>query len=261
VSASTDPLDVFRDFMGAPNVLERRWNDLREEMEKAGIRNPELAITELQLFAHPAPPKDGEEAKLTYDRLTDPATHAEALYDLLIYHAAIRLAPFVPMVTHSATVNHGGGLKKQRERVYANPCHYAQSAFADFAEATPVAIRLRAATAKMPVVLGDLRNAKEGGEYPVVDALAAVAKNGDMLLSIVHRETTGPLRLSVSLEGFSAAPEAKTLSFTAPFPWSANTLNQPDAVRPIPSVTSVKENRLSLELPPWSAMILRIPSR
>jgi len=44
----------------------------------------------------------------------------QAIYDALIYHAVIRLATFVEMVAYSATVNHGGGLPKERERAWAN---------------------------------------------------------------------------------------------------------------------------------------------
>jgi hypothetical protein len=40
-----------------------------------------------------------------------PATLAEALYDTLFYHVAVRNAPLVEVITHSATVNHGGRLR------------------------------------------------------------------------------------------------------------------------------------------------------
>ena len=52
VSADTDPLDVFRDFMAVPEVLEQKWAALRDDMKKGGIADPRLAVTELQMFAH-----------------------------------------------------------------------------------------------------------------------------------------------------------------------------------------------------------------
>ena len=159
VPADTDPLDVFRDFMAVPEVLEQKWAALRDDMKQGGIADPRLAITELQMFAHLGRSSSSERPRrLTHETLVNPATQAEALYDVLIYHAAVRLAPFVEMVTHSATVNHGGGLRKTHERVFANPCHYAQSMFAAFAEATPVKTDLTCATEKAPLVLPDLRN-------------------------------------------------------------------------------------------------------
>src|ERR1043166_2183684 len=136
VSPTVDPLDVFRDFMAVPEVLESKWSALQGEMLKAHIPEPRLAVTELQMFAHLDHPSDGDaSARLTHENLVSPGTHAEGLYDVLIYHAAVRLGRFVELVTHSAIVNHGGGLRKEHERVYANPCHYAQAAFAMFAGA------------------------------------------------------------------------------------------------------------------------------
>ena len=52
VSPATDPMDVYRDFMAVPDVLEKKWAALREDMRKAGIQEPRLAVTELQMFAH-----------------------------------------------------------------------------------------------------------------------------------------------------------------------------------------------------------------
>ena len=49
VSRRTDPLDVFRDFMRVPEVLEHKWGELREDMAKGGVRDGRLAVTELQM--------------------------------------------------------------------------------------------------------------------------------------------------------------------------------------------------------------------
>lgn len=135
VSPTVAPLDVYRDFMAVPEVLENKWAALRSNMESNGIKEPRLAVTELQLFAH-IRRETNVTARLTHENLASPGTQAEAIYDTLVYHAAVRLAPFVEMITHSAVVNHGGGLRKEHERVYANPCYYAQAAFSAFAGAS-----------------------------------------------------------------------------------------------------------------------------
>ena len=151
VSLNADPLDVFRDFMAVPDMLEKRWAALAKQMADAGIREPRLAITELQMFASLGRVTDGAAPpRMTAANLVNPGTLAEALYDVLFYHSAVRLAPFVEMVTHSATVNHGGGLRKEHERVYANPCYYAQAAFHRFLGATPVATELDAPESSRP---------------------------------------------------------------------------------------------------------------
>ncbi len=120
VNSDTDPVELYQAFMGYPSVLEQRYRDLEARMRHAGITEPHLAITELQLFAH----FQGEatpEGKLTPAMMPRPDTVAEALSLTEIVNTCIRLGDFVELITHSATVNHGGGLRKQRERVYATP--------------------------------------------------------------------------------------------------------------------------------------------
>jgi alpha-L-arabinofuranosidase len=260
VPRATDPLDVFRDFMLVPDVLERKWADLRADMARAGVHDPRLAVTELQLFAHLGrAPATNETARLDGRNLVNPATLAEALYDTLICHAAVRLQPFVEIITHSATVNHGGGLRKERERVYASPCHHANAMFAGFADATPLAIELRAPEETAPIVLPDIQNAGSTTSFRVVDAVAAVAANGDLLISIVHRGTREPVRLAITIEGFQAA-SARVRILSGPEPWAANSAASPEAIQPTDSEVEVREGSLALELEPCSLVALRLPN-
>jgi alpha-N-arabinofuranosidase len=179
----------------------------------------------------------------------------------LIYHAAIRLAPFVEMVTHSATVNHGGGLRKERERVYANPCHYAQAAFSAFAGATPVTIELETNVERAPQVLPDLKQAAPEASFGAVDALAATAADGSLLVSLVHRGSAGVIHLVVELQAFEAANTAEIRTLTAEVPWAVNTLDRPEAVKPADSTAEVRAGRLELDLRPYSVVRVRIPKR
>lgn len=260
VPADTDPLDVYRDFMVVPDILEHRWGQLRDDMRRARIDQPSLAVTELQMFARIGEPSKKDAPRvLNHANLVSPNTHAEGLYNVLIYHAAIRLAPFVEMVTHSATVNHGGGLRKSRERVFANPCHYAQAMFADFAEAMPVAVELDAPEQEAPRVLGDLRNVTEICKYKAVDAIAALDDKGDLLISIVHRGTSQPIDLDIGLDGFKASSRVELKTLAADMPWEANTLENPQAVKPMAATAICNANRLSLTLQPYSFTCVRIP--
>ena len=263
VSPEADPLDVYRDFMAVPEVLERKWADLERDMTRGGVRRPRLAVTELQMFARLAgAPKAGAAARLTHEKLVNPGTQAEALYDVLLYHACVRLAPFVEMVTHSATVNHGGGLRKQRERVYANPCHHAQAAFAAFAGATPVAVTLETPMERAPRVLPDLAStAKDAKEvaFGAVDALAALAADGSLLVSLVHRGTSGPIRVAIELRDFAPAARADVRTLAADAPWSANSLDAPEAVKPVDSTAEVRGARVEVDLKPYTVTRLRFP--
>lgn len=260
VSANADPLDVFRDFMAVPAVLERKWAGLRQDMLHGGVKEPRLAVTELQMFAHLGGRADpNAPAKLTHGNLVNPGTLAEALYDVLIYHAAARLDPFVEMVTHSATVNHGGGLRKERERVYANPCYYAQAAFAELAGATPVAIDLQAPSERAPLVLPELRNATQEQSFKTVDALAALAANGDLLISIVHRAGAGSTRLGIEWQGFAAGKTAQVRTLSGDVPWAANTLEHPETIAPADITVETRPNGLALDLKPYSVLRVRVP--
>ncbi|MEN6578397.1 MAG: alpha-L-arabinofuranosidase C-terminal domain-containing protein [Phycisphaerales bacterium] len=259
VPTSTNPLDVFRDFMAVPEVLEQRWAALRDDMKNGGVNDPQLAVTELQLFAHLGRSSPDAPRRLTHENLVNPATQAEALYDVLIYHSAVRLAPFVTMVTHSATVNHGGGLRKSREQVYANPCHWAQAMFAALAEAVPVKTDLTCSTEKAPLVLPELRNAEKEWTYKTLDVLAAQAADGSLLVSIVHKMAETPTDLEIALSGFESGGKAEIQTLAAAVPWAANTLEAPEAIKPVASTKDLSNGRLSLRLPPYSYTLVRVP--
>jgi len=261
VSPATDPVAVHRDFMAVPEVLEQRWSALRDDLARSGIAQPRLAVTELQTFARLSrAPEPNAPVRLTRDNLPGQASLTEAIYNVLIYHACVRLAPFVTMVTHSATVNHGGGLRKERERVWANPCHYAQAMFAALAEATPVALEIECALEQAPRVLPDLRNAVPNLSFGALDTLAAVAPDGALLLSLVHRGSTGPIRLSIECRDFPAAGMATVRTLTAAVPWATNTLEHPEAVLPSDSSLPVHAGQLTIDLAPYTVARVRLPA-
>jgi alpha-N-arabinofuranosidase len=259
VPRDTDPLDVYRDFMVIPDILAHRWASLQQQMKEVGIAQPHLAVTELQMFARLGAAGRGT-TRLTHENLVNPATLAEALYDALIYHRAIELAPFVTMVTHSATVNHGGGLRKQQERVFANPCHHLQAAMAELAEAMPVQVHVESPEETAPRVLPDLKSAAEDFRFAAIDALAAADSDGTLWLSLVHRGSQGPIEVSVQVAGAAINTTAELRTLSADVPWAVNSLDTPDHVRPIDSTIVVQDSRLVLTLRPWSWVRVRIPT-
>jgi len=255
VSSSVDPLDVYRNFMATPDILGNKWSDLRESMLAAGVREPKLAITELQLFAHLSGGFSAN-SRLTRENLVNPGTQAEAVYDTLMYHTAVRLGPYVELITHSAVVNHGGGLRKEFERVYANPCFYAQSAFAAFAGATPVALQVQSATEHASIVLPDLSSGASEVSYPTISAVAAKADDGSLLISIVNRGTASRAQLKIVINGFDVPPQAELWSLGANVPWAANSFQQSGAI--VPSISSVAISSRGIELNLRAYTVLRV---
>jgi len=255
VPADTEPLDVFRDFMAVPQVLEQKWGALQKDMKNAGINNPRLAVTELQMFARIGrPSSDDAPRRLSHQTLVSPATHAEALYNVLIYHASVRLAPFVNMVTHSATVNHGGGLRKDREHIFANPCHYGQAMFAAFAEAVPVKIELRSPTQTASLVLPDLKNVTSTCSYKTIDALAAKSQDGNLLISLVHRGTSEPIDLEIVIKDSAYTGRAEIQTLTADVPWAVNTIEKPEAIIPVTTATKIENGKMLITIKPYTVL-------
>jgi alpha-N-arabinofuranosidase len=241
--------------MAVPQVLEQKWAALENDMKNASIKNPRLAVTELQMFARIGRPSSNDATRsLSHETLVSPATHAEALYNVLIYHASIRLAPFVNMVTHSATVNHGGGLRKDRERVYANPCHYAQSMFAAFADAVPVKIELASPTQTAPLVLPDLRNVTSTCSYKTIDALAAKSKDGNMLILLVHRGTSDPVDLEIIIKDSAYTGRAEIQTLSANVPWAVNTLENPQAIIPVNTTAKIENGKMLITTKPYTVL-------
>jgi alpha-L-arabinofuranosidase len=260
VKRNVEPLDVYRDFMGIPEVLERRWRNLEHDMQNAGISSPQLAVTELQMFAKIGDKSGSEPDKLQWDNLVSPGTQAEALYDVLIYHAALRLSPFVELITHSATVNHGGGLRKHHEHVYANPCYYAQSSFAALAGATIVPVEVDCATEKTPLVLPELRNAEPNPtSYGALDAIAARTSE-NVWISLVNRGSC-PLDVAVEVNGFSSGSTAQVRSLSADVPWASNTSHSPDRVKPVDSTVAVQDGKLHVILPAYTVARVSLPKK
>ena len=92
----------------------------------------------------------------------------------------------------------------------------------------------------------------------MLDALAALGTNGDLLLSLVHRGADGPIRVSVQLDGFSSSDKAQLRTLAGPAPWAANTLKEPAAVQLARSEIEVRDGSLTLLLQPYSIVQARI---
>ena len=230
-------------------------------MTANGIKSPGFALTELQIYPALERRSDSNmQGPLSHENLVNPGSQAEALYDVLIYHAAIRMSPFFELITHSGTVNHGGGLRKYHEQIYANPCYYAQSSFAALAGATPVAVEIESAREKAPMVLPDLQKAVAGASFNVVDAIAAVSADA-LWLSMVHRGSAGPIDLEVNIDGVKTGVTAAVRIQSAEKPWLGNSFQTRTAISPVDSTAEVRNGILQLKLKPYSVVRVRVPKR
>jgi alpha-L-arabinofuranosidase len=130
--------------------------------------------------------------------------------------------------------------------------------FADFAGAVPVVIEISSPKEKAPLVLPGLRNATKDCSYKVIDSVAALDRNGDLLISVVHRGASQPVQLSITLKGFRPEPQSKVTTLLADVPWAANTLENQEAVKPVVTTAQFEGRKLSLTLQPYSFTCIRV---
>jgi len=252
VNPQTDPDELFHAFMGFARQLGAEYRDLRRQMLAVGIHNPRLAITELQLFARFAGSSSGPQGPLSPETMPTPRTISEALYDATIIHECIRLGDFVEMLTHSATVNHGGGLEKRRERVWAHPCHYGNAMMRVLAGGTPLAVEMESGTYATLHAFGEIAPMKD---VPVLDPLAVLGPDASLLsLMVVHRGSgIGPVALLVDPGQFPAHAEAEVVTLAGDSTHDRNSLEEPERVRPRKSSLTLRpDGTAAVTLPPYS---------
>jgi alpha-N-arabinofuranosidase len=266
VDGSTDPAELYHAFMGFSEQLGETYLDLRDRMAAAGVADPKLDITELQLFAHfrgdaeDGPEDDGtdESERLTPETMPTPTTISEALYDATIRHECIRLGEFVEMLTHSATVNHGGGLWKQGERVWANPCHYGRSMGSAQAGGTPVGVEVACDTVSTETAFREI-DPIDGAS--ALDVMATVSDDeSELVAMLVNRTADETLSVSLDVDGFDAAGEAAVTTLSGETMYDANSRDDPERVAPESSALTVDGGRATLDLPPYSLVRLTLPA-
>ncbi|ESP89749.1 alpha-L-arabinofuranosidase C-terminal domain-containing protein [Candidatus Halobonum tyrrellensis] len=271
VDATTDPDELFHAFMGFPDQLRTRFDDLRGRMEDAGVDDPKLDVTELQLFASFQPDAegtgresrhasdteaDGRGGALSPETMPTPTTISEALYDAVVRHTFIRMGGFVEMLTHSATVNHGGGLWKEGERVWANPCHYGRSIGSELAGKTPLGVEVTCDTIGTETTF---REIDPVDSVPALDAMAAVGDD-ELAVVVVNRASrTESTDLAVDLGAFDTGSEGTVTVLSGESMADENTRDDPTRVVPESSSIPVEDGGIELSLDPYSMVRVTVP--
>ena len=247
--ASTEPMHVYSEYMMMPDMFEQAHKKTREIMKDLGIKDPRLALTELQIFGEAKQPEDGEEIRLTRENIVSPETQAEALHLTFFHHAAVRLHPFFSMITHTATLNHGGGLRKVREQVFRNPVFLARTMLADLSETIPCAVDVTCGEENSP---GVYRARSTDEKMFIVSAVAGETADKNLVVSIAHRGSKGPVSLRLEVPEEYKGADAEIVRLFADNPWDRNTFDEPEKITPEESSAKVKEGVLEIELPLFS---------
>ncbi|HIE50131.1 MAG TPA: hypothetical protein EYP85_00070 [Armatimonadetes bacterium] len=240
VPADTPPETVFRSLMAYPTWYEGHLQALGRQMAQGGVR-PRLAITELQIFTNKP-------------NLPNNSTLSEALFWAGIVNTAIRLGDLVELITHSALVNHGGGLRKEREIVYPNPVYWARRLYATQPGRWPV--RVRVTTPHFSVLR--LHNLPAVRNAPYLDAVALLDDAGEELnLLVTNRHPTDALAAEIVLADLPAQTEVFVQTLTGSDYMARNTWERPGEVKLRESTIKAQAKGLTYTFPACSLTRLR----
>lgn len=245
ISPEADAREVFEELMAFPVSLRAKLIGLGRLMQQAGLK-PSIAITEAQIFTNrPGLPTN--------------STQAESLFLAGLIHAAIREGDLVEMITHSALVNHAGGLRKQREIVFANPVHYASLLYGTHSGVYPVALKAKVPHYRSP---GKYLRQTRDVSVPLLDPVALVDEKGEELtLIVINRSSERPLECTIALDGFPAAPQVRTRTLDGASYLAQNTLEEPGRVTLRADDFTIEGPSFEYRFPPHSLVELVIRRR
>lgn len=234
-----DPRRVYLEHMAFTPAYGRMWRELTRPMVEAGL-TPRLAITEQQIFTQ-------------RPELPNNATLTEAIWTASILHEALRAGALIELLTHSALINHGGGLRKEREVVYAQPVWWVTHLYGGVPEELHV-LEVEVETPRFSAEPHRLRTAPDA---PYLDAAALGDAAGSVLyLYLLNRHPDIPLAVSLQLP---AAPfaAAQRITLTGDSFMAQNSWDHPDNVAPISEELPLPPSA-PLLLPPCSLVRLRL---
>ena len=234
-----DPAEVFESLMAYTYFYARHLRDLGEQMAE-GVKEPKFAVTELQIFTRGP-------------NLPSNSTLSESLFWSGIVNTCIRSRGLVEMITHSALVNHGGGLRKEREFVYPNPVYYARKLYSTQSGTVPVRIHVRC-----PMYKSSGRYSP-ASDVPYLDAIALVDDNSSELnLILTNRHPREALDVHIALHDFDPAEDVHIQTLTGASYMSRNEWDHPDEVKLQESSLRIDGTKLNYIIPAHSIVLLTL---
>lgn len=233
IAADADAMEVWKGLVAfADGYAERVGGLIAEPMRRAGIE-PKVAITEMQIFTNrPSLPNN--------------KSIAEALWLASLLHTAIRSNGLVELITHSALLNHGGGLGKNRSVVYAEPVWWATHLYSSQRGTIPVQVRLDS-----PVFSTSDKYITRRENVPYADAAALLDPSAKSVsVFLINRHPSEMYHVSLTARGGEFAQRAQATLLAAKDILTRNTWDARDSVRPADAEVSTPD----IALPPLSLM-------
>jgi alpha-N-arabinofuranosidase len=256
VGNDTDPATLFQGFMGYATTLPAKYGAMCDRMKAHGVADPHIAITELQLFAHFRGLRERRHA-LRPDHMPTSATISEALYLTTMINASIHTQGLVNMITHSATLNHGGGLRKAQERVWGTPVHYAHQMSVELAGGTPVKMSLTCPGYDTEKSFGQVPAHRD---MPALEPMAVLSADGKALLITLMSRVAGGDPIQVEIDpGVPVAAQATVVSLSGDTMYDQNILEAPERIVPRSETVAVQGGKLKLAVPPYTLLRVTLP--
>ncbi len=232
----SDPLEVYESIMAYTSYYPTELQILSDQMAEY-IEEPKIAVTELQIF-------------INERNIPNNHSLSEALFYSGIINASIRSNGLVEMITHSAIVNHGGGLIKYKEFVFPNPVYYARKLYSTQSGAIPVRINLSS-----PMYTSSGRYSPVM-EVPYLDAIGLLNDDGSELnLILTNRHPDDSLETQISLNDFSPGNNVMIQTLSGTSFLSRNRWQNPDQVRIQTSEMQIDGQNIRYSVPAHSIVL------
>ena len=244
IPADADPVEVWKEFVAfADGYLDYLEALVGEPMRRAGL-TPRAAVTEMQIFTrHPSLPTN--------------KTIAEPLWLASLLNTCIRSHGLVELVTHSALLNHGGGLRKERSLVFADPAWWATHLYGSQPGIIPVAVQVEGPTFS---TAGRWTVRRSGVPYLDVTGLLDPA-GSELNLLVVNRHPESALETELTVKGFDAARQAALAWIAADSLLVRNSWREPENVALQKGATSIRDGVIRYTFPSLSLTRITLRAR
>ena len=233
----SDPEEVYKAIMAYTSYYPTKLQILYDQMAEY-VKDPKIAVTELQIF-------------INERNIPNNHSLSEALFYSGIINASIRSEGFVEMITHSALVNHAGGLIKYKEFVFPNPVYYARKLYSTQTGTIPVEIKL-----KSPVYTSSGRYSPVI-EVPYLDALGLLNDDGSELnIILTNRHPEKAIKTQITLHDYFPDKKVNIQILTGESFLSRNKWDNPYEVKIVESDFSVKGNEMFYSIPKLSIVLM-----
>ncbi|MGQ8338244.1 alpha-L-arabinofuranosidase C-terminal domain-containing protein [Sunxiuqinia sp. A32] len=233
IDENADPVEGWKDLVAfVDNYPDFLHELVVEPMQKANVE-PKIAITELMDW--PQPPSVGNVTSIS-----------GALWYSGIINTCIRSEGLVELVTRSALMNHGGGLRKDRGLIYTQPVYWSQFMYSSQPGTIPLSVETMA-----PTFNSSGEYVIKGENIPVVDAVALLDEVGNSTsVFICNRDANTSQEINLVIDGFVAKKDAELVMIQSSNLALRNSWEEPENVSPVFDKISVKGNRINYTIPP-----------